>query len=305
MAARGATEDADRKLIIGYDGSEHGDDALALGVLLADALGVRPLATTVVAYYDYLVPLDALERAADEQSRPLLERAADRVAPLELETRTLLDDSPGRALHQLAEREHAVAIAIGSAHRGSLGRILLGSVGEALLSGTPCAVAVAPAGYASKSDRDLARLGVAVDGSAESEAAMAVAESLAEKLGARLDVITVVPPTPPDLGGAILSIFSREELEGSKHAQMKGIIDRAVAGAPAGLAVQPRLLRGDPATELAAAAEELDLLIVGSRCYGPLRRALLGSVSTKLMRSSTAPVLVVPRDGDGDPPAGQ
>jgi nucleotide-binding universal stress UspA family protein len=305
MAAPDATEAADRKLIIGYDGSEHGDDALALGALLADALAVRPLAAMVVAYYDYLVPLAASESAADEQSRPLFERAAERIAPLKLETRTLLDDSPGRALHQLAEREQAVAIAIGSAHRGPVGRILLGSVGEALLSGTPCAIAVAPAGYASRTSRELTRLGVAVDGSAESAATMAVAGSLAERLGARLDVITVVPPSPPDIASAILSILSREELEQAKQDKMNGVLDRAVAEAPAGLAVRPRLPHGDPATELAGAAEELDLLIVGSRCYGPLRRALLGSVSAKLMRSSTAPVLVVPRDGDGDPPPGQ
>jgi nucleotide-binding universal stress UspA family protein len=307
MAHPGVIDVADRKLIIGYDGREHGDDALALGTLLAEALGLRPLAAMAVAYSGYLLPPATLERAAQEQSRPLFERAAALVAPLEPEMRTLLDDSPGHALYQLAERERAVVIAIGSAHRGPLGRILLGSVGEALLSGTPCAVAVAPAGYASRSKRELSRLGVAVDGSAESAAAMAVAGSLAERLGASLDVISVVPPTAADIGGAILSILSREELEGSKQDQMKGVIDRAVAEAPAGLTVQARLLRGDPATELARAteAEGLDLLLVGSRCYGPLRRALLGSVSTKLMRSSTTPVLVIPRDADGDPLAAQ
>jgi nucleotide-binding universal stress UspA family protein len=292
----------DRTLIIGYDGSERADDALAFGALLADALDATPLAAMAVAYSDYLLSPDTLERAAQERSRPLFARAADRVAPLQLETCALVDDSPGHALHQLAEREQAISIVIGSAHRGQLGRILLGSVGEALLSGTPCAIAVAPAGYASRSRRDLKRLGVAVDGSAESDAALAVAGSLAQRLGARLDVITVEPPTAPDIGGAILSILSREELEQSRHDRMKAILDRAASEAPAGLAVQPRLLHGEPATELARLAKELDLLIVGSRRYGPVRRALLGSVSTKLMRSLTAPVLVIPRDGDDDPP---
>lgn len=291
----------DRKLIIGYDGSEHGNDALALGALLAPALEARPVVATAVASDGYLVPPTALERAAREQSAPLFEGAADRVAPLEIETRTLLDDSPGRALHQLAESEHAILITVGSAHRGALGRVLLGSVGEALLSGTPCAVAVAPAGYATRSDRGLTRLGVGVDGSAESLSAMAAAGALAERLGVRLTVIAVIPPTAPDIGGAILSILSREELEQSKRDQTSAVLDNAVAEAPAGLALEPRLLHGDPASELAAAAEELDLLIIGSRCYGPLRRALLGGVSTKVMRSAPAPVVVIPRDGGAEP----
>ncbi len=37
------------------------------------------------------------------------------------------------------------------------------------------------------------------------------------------------------------------------------------------------------------------ILVVGSRGYGPLRRVLLGSVSTQLVKSAPCPVLVVPR----------
>jgi nucleotide-binding universal stress UspA family protein len=128
---------------------------LALGALLAPALKARPLlvTVTVVDYPDHLLPPTAVERAAREQSAPLFERAADQVAPLELETRTLVGDSAGHALHQLAESEDAILITVGSAHHGVFRRVLLGSVGEALLSGTPCAVAVAPAGYAARRPR--------------------------------------------------------------------------------------------------------------------------------------------------------
>ena len=37
------------------------------------------------------------------------------------------------------------------------------------------------------------------------------------------------------------------------------------------------------------------LLVVGSRGYGPLRRVLLGSVSTELVRSAPCPLIVTPR----------
>ena len=56
---------------------------------------------------------------------------------------------------------------------------------------------------------------------------------------------------------------------------------------------------GDPATVLLEAAEEEDepektLLAVGSRGLGPIQRARLGSVSTKVLRAARGPVLVYP-----------
>ena len=57
---------------------------------------------------------------------------------------------------------------------------------------------------------------------------------------------------------------------------------------------------GDPARELAYAAHDLDLLVTGSRGYGPLRRLMLGSTSTKLVHEAPCPVLVLTRPvGDG------
>jgi nucleotide-binding universal stress UspA family protein len=54
------------------------------------------------------------------------------------------------------------------------------------------------------------------------------------------------------------------------------------------------LLDGDAATELAAVSAGLDLLVLGSRGYGSVRSALLGSVSRALVRSAACPVVVVP-----------
>jgi nucleotide-binding universal stress UspA family protein len=52
---------------------------------------------------------------------------------------------------------------------------------------------------------------------------------------------------------------------------------------------------GDPAEELATLAEHLDLLVLGSRAYGPSGRLLSGSTSTQLARRAACPLLVVPR----------
>jgi nucleotide-binding universal stress UspA family protein len=70
-----------------------------------------------------------------------------------------------------------------------------------------------------------------------------------------------------------------------------------------GVAAERRLLRGDPAAVIAEATEDFDLLAIGSRAYGPIRRALLGSVSAKMVARAPCPVLVLPR-GAGDDPLG-
>ncbi len=53
--------------------------------------------------------------------------------------------------------------------------------------------------------------------------------------------------------------------------------------------------RGNPCDLLIDAIQTLDLLVLGSRAYGPLRHVLLGGVSAEVMRRAHCPVLVVPR----------
>jgi nucleotide-binding universal stress UspA family protein len=72
---------------------------------------------------------------------------------------------------------------------------------------------------------------------------------------------------------------------------------------PDGLQAEARLLDGDPAEALVAESEALDLLVAGSRGYGPVRSVLLGSVSRALVRGAACPVVVSPRLDDA-PDAG-
>jgi nucleotide-binding universal stress UspA family protein len=52
---------------------------------------------------------------------------------------------------------------------------------------------------------------------------------------------------------------------------------------------------------LAAASAEIDLLVCGSRGYGPLRSVLVGGVSDRLTRQAPCPVIVVPRGAVAEP----
>jgi hypothetical protein len=79
------------------------------------------------------------------------------------------------------------------------------------------------------------------------------------------------------------------------HGAMSGINGRLAeldVDVPAGVRVET----GDAATALAAAAAEEDsaILVVGSRGQGPVRSALLGSVSARLAATASSPVMIVP-----------
>lgn len=54
-------------------------------------------------------------------------------------------------------------------------------------------------------------------------------------------------------------------------------------------------LEGDPAEQLAKHSATLDLLVMGSRGYGPLHAVLAGGVSGQVIREAQCPVIVVPR----------
>jgi nucleotide-binding universal stress UspA family protein len=72
-----------------------------------------------------------------------------------------------------------------------LGRVSLGDDTRAALNGAPCAVAIAPAGYATE-PKLVREIGVGYNGSTESQHALGVARELAARLGAKLSAFEAV-----------------------------------------------------------------------------------------------------------------
>ncbi len=85
------------------------------------------------------------------------------------------------------------------------------------------------------------------------------------------------------------------------HSPEIPIVTRTVKAVDERLAATGRALQGAPGPVIVEACEEAgaDLLVAGSRGYGPVLRVLLGSVSTHLAHHAPCPVLVVPRPGAG------
>ena len=144
----------------------------------------------------------------------------------------LQSSSPARGLHDLAEREQADLIIVGSSERGALGRLTAGSTAHSLLSGAPCAVAVAPAGYAERPEQRLETIGVAYDGRPESDVALESAIDLARSAGARVHLVTLAyPPDRPFRGEGPAPVDVPAMLE-SVAEKMQPVQDAAAARIP-------------------------------------------------------------------------
>jgi len=274
-------------LLVGFDGSDGGRDALELARALAPA-EARVLVVAVIPYGPLPVDFSALEEGAAREAEPLFEEAREHLDGLEVECRAFGGGSAAQVITDIAEAEEIEMIVVGSPHRGAIGRALIGSVAESLLHGAPCAVVVSPRGYAAKRHDPFRHIAVAYDGTPESKAALGRAEALATLTGAGIEILTVV--APPMAMPGMIGYVPVDPPDPDR------IVTEAIHSVDGGLTASGRRLDGPPARTLAEACEDgTDLLVAGSRGYGPVTRVLLGSVSTQLIHLAPSPVLVVPR----------
>jgi nucleotide-binding universal stress UspA family protein len=288
-------------VIVGVDGAERSAEALALADLLGPALG-RSMVIAHAHPYGQLSGLlseDGYEGLVREVAESTFEQIREHLPSVpERRMQLVSASSPAAGLHSLAEREGAALIVVGSSYRSRIGRIVVGGTGESLLSGASAPVAVAPAGYAA-ADRGIRVVGCAFDGSQESHRALAWAAQVARTASARLRVLSVYERTLPAtlaLGGGLATASINDVLRRQRAEELA----RAVSALDSDTDATETLLCGDARELLARESGDLDLLVVGSRGYGPLRAVLLGSVSSALVRSAPSPLVVVPRGAEGE-----
>jgi nucleotide-binding universal stress UspA family protein len=165
-----------------------------------------------------------------------------------------------------------------------------GAIERDALDGAPCAVAVAPPGLAD-APVSLRTIAVGYDGSMASAIALHRAVDLAERTGAQLLILGAVEIS---IGLAGYETRQPKDLE---QARMERHVRQALERVPPTVSAESRLLFGPAERVLVEAAEEVDLLVLGSRgSYGPLHHLALGSVAAEVVRSSTRPTLVTPDD---------
>ncbi len=270
-----------QRIVVGVDEREGGRDALALAGRLA-----APGGTLILCRVHTGDPLGRRTRATEleEEARQQL-RAVAASAGVDGEPRVVESTTPGRGLHELAEEEHADLLVVGSTRRSLLGRVLIGDDTNAALNGAVCAVAVAPAGYAA-APSDIQEIGVGYDGSPGSVHALAVARELAADVGATLSACQAIElPRDPFTGGtAPVDVRTIDALIEEARGRIAELGD-----------VAPHAAYGFPAEELGLYSASVDLLVVGSRGYGPMGRLMHGSTSRHLAHTARSPLLVLPR----------
>jgi len=284
-----------RKIIVGVDQSEGSHDAIALASGLAGITGAELMLVNAFPYDTR--PSRTLNREFEDylrkDSTELLERLRGDVEGA-VEIKAIPNPSPAHGLHELAEREDAALIVVGSTHTGRAGRVLPGSTGERLLHGSPCPIAVAPKGYTWRPGAEPGIVGCGFDGTQSAQRALQAAEQIAAATGARLRVIRAfqalpydVPPKGVPMGG----INYNDKLQERASDE----VNEAVAKLEGDVRAEPFFAVGNAAQILAKASEQLDFLVLGSRGYGPLHSVVVGGVAGRVVREAACPVIVLPR----------
>jgi nucleotide-binding universal stress UspA family protein len=286
------------EIVVGIDDSAGARDALVFAERLATATGASVRLATAFNYSD--VPSRASNEAFREYLRTdaqaLLDAAAASSGGIVTGTDAIADPSPPHALHALAEHRNAALVVVGSTGHGAVGRVVPGSTGERLLHGSPCPVAIVPRGYADAGA--IRSIGVGHDASDESDAALAAACALARLYGATLRVIRVFDANRVGRP-ALMTMPGWESMRDDHEAMQRESLDHTVAALPADLSVESVFMRGTAGADLSSESEHVDLMVVGSRGYGPLSAVLLGGITHKLIREAACPVVVLPRGSRG------
>jgi len=285
-------------VVIGFDGTESGEDALALGTLVSRGVGVPAIVTVV---YPGPAPISSgrvdAEWVADRRraAELIVDQARALVgAGTQLEFRLTASSSGAHGLHDVAEEVGASVIVVGSKGKSADPRLFAGSTAERLFSGARCPVGIAPHNLR-RSDRELRRIGVAYIDTPDAETALDAAARFAARAKASLRLYIVVAEE-----AEVMPLFIGHDAERTFHEtareEFQDALERAIAGLPADVQATGEVLTGDVVKVLGELDEdEVDVLFCGSRRYGPLRRVLLGGVSSRLVRRARSPLIVVPR----------
>jgi nucleotide-binding universal stress UspA family protein len=309
------------KILIGYDGSECADAAL-------DDLNQAALPPTGEAHIlsvaevwlpppppsTYEIIEEArnanspaeLQRdfakhcAAAKEALGLAERARDRVLARFPNWQVSIDSTCGSPAWELvakADEWKPDLIVVGSHGRTALGRFVLGSVSQRVLTEALCSVRIAR-GRVEEPDSPV-RVVVGTDGSPASDEALKAVAGRHWPPKSEIKVITVDDPLAPEFLGKVIPPLSKmlEEDRQEERAWLEDISKQSleILGGT-GIKVTCVLREGDPKQELCKAAEEwnADCIFVGSAGFSNrFERFVLGSVSAAVAARAHCSVEVV------------
>ena len=291
-------------IIAAFSPHDRDRGAVDLALAASRATGAPLVAVAVYPGGSVLDRLTGAESAdaADRDAVQALQTDLDASgvpATLRIEEHT----TPARGLaHAVAELGPELLV-VGSTRHATHGHVRPGSVAERLLGGSPCPVAVVPHEHPLRED-GLRTIGVAFVPTPEGREALHAAAELARAFGARLRVIMVLDPkhaeeqSPGLMARQHHSVDASEVIASRHRLEARGELDAAVEELAPGVQCDIDVLYQDAADGVIAASAQVDLLVMGSRAYGPVRAVMLGGVSRQVIAQAGCPVLVLPRGAE-------
>jgi nucleotide-binding universal stress UspA family protein len=230
-----------------------------------------------------------------EESRRLVDEAAERMRRRGLEVAVhVIVGRAASVVLDVAERTSAELVILGARGHGAIDRVLLGSVSAEVVDHARCPVLVSrkPTAW---------RVLVATDGSPDAAlgAAFVAASGLFDAAGARVVNVIDVPAawwlgfTPAD-GTLATDAYATAVTDATGHARL--VAADAVRRLRAeGMEAQSVVREGQASAEIIAEAEswDADLVVVGTRGHGLLKRLLLGSTARTVLHHAPMSVLIV------------
>jgi nucleotide-binding universal stress UspA family protein len=289
-----------RAIVVGIDGSANSDAALDWAITEASSrrrplhlfsAGVRQIPGGDAIYNDSELDAAVTRQAlvaAVEHLAAAAARVRERSPDLDITTESAVDRAAG-GLVDLSAR--ADTIVVGRSGHGRMVGTLLGSVALQVVTHAQCPVVVV---HQTNGDPAKARgVVVGIDGSGASGLALSYAFEQASWRGVHLDVVHAWWTTVPSglTQGVRADQVTRERL----------ILSEVLVGWSEkypDVEVRESLPMGPTVLTLTEAAENAELLVVGSRGRGGFRSLLLGSVSQGVLQHAPCAVAVVRAQGD-------
>jgi nucleotide-binding universal stress UspA family protein len=301
-----------RRILLPVDGSTFAEHALPYAIDAARRMRAELIISLVHVPHTPATLDPAMGEALHAWDRAHMERESEYVHELAARARAEADIEvvprliQGEVVASLERevRSYGVDLVVMSTHgRGGLERAWLGSVADALVRHLDAPVLLVTPTDDEPLGRDdstgYTHLLVALDGSERGERCIAPAVALAGA-AARVTLLRAAAPpsavTSPYLPHAIR--FSHEELESRRRAAeeyLAGEAQRLAAEGSGGRSVETTVVVDYHAARaiLSYAAEhDVDLIALSTHGRSPATRLLLGSVTDKVVRAATAPVLV-------------
>lgn len=292
-------------IVIPVDGSDESRAAARHGLELA-----RDFDATVEAVHVVERSVLTLARTDDETGQlrehgesilaEIESLAADIGQPI---TTELLEGKPSVQIAEYTREADATLIVIGRQGATGLGKRLLGGVTEQVLHRTAVPMLVVSGGtQAGADERDYSRILVPTDGSTNVETATRHGATVAAQYDATVHVLNIVDIQAAggtfNAGGLRTEFVER--LEESGHDAVDSVVDTLEKTAP-DVPVETAIERTTSLDGIAVGIHEyvadhdIDLVVIGSHGRSNLKRQLLGSVTSQLLRTIDVPVLVTPR----------